>query len=347
MIKFEKRVLRAKFKNPLLNFSLDEQLIEFRKDPLTSITCRINLKRSQRPKQVKEDRKAFERIVKESRKNCFFCLKNIEKSTPKFVGLKERYFGKNSVLFPNLFPCSPFHAVVVLDARKHYFPLKKIDSKILLDSLKVSIEFLNSANKTNPSFKYPSINFNFLPSAGASIIHPHFQVLLDDKPTFFTELLIRKGLEYFKKFGSNFWMDLIKEEKKRKERYIGKLGSFAWIADFAPVKNNQVSGIITRKISNLDKLSQKDLKDLALGLEKIFKGLYRKGIKALNLSIFSGPMGRDISDYFLLNLKLVSRPTFSQFYVSDIGFMELLHSESIVETLPEELAKSLRFKTEK
>ena len=344
MIKFEKRVLRARFRNPLLDFSLDEQVIEFRKDPLTSSTCRINLKRSRRPKQVKEDRKAFERIVKESRKNCFFCLKNIEKSTPKFVGLKERYFGKNSILFPNLFPCSPFHAVVVLDARKHYLPLNKIDSKILLDSLKLSIEFLNSANKANPSFRYPSINFNFLPSAGASIIHPHFQVLLDDKPTFFTGVLIRKSLEYFKKFGSNFWVDLVKEERKRKERYIGRLGSFAWVADFAPVKNNQVSGITTRKISSLNGLSQKDLKDLALGLEKIFKGLYRKGVRALNLSIFSGPMNEDISDFFRVNLKIVSRPPFSEFYVSDIGFMELIHLESIVETLPEDVAKSLRFK---
>jgi len=342
MIVFEKEIEKARIKSPLKNFSLVEYEIEIRKDPLTSRICRINVERAKRPMQVsKED---FEKIAMKTKKKCPFCHPNIEKSTPKFFGMKERIFRKNSVVFPNLFPFGSYHAVVVLDLKKHYLPLNKINSKILLNSFEASIEFFKAVNEKDSEYKFASLNFNFLPSAAASIIHPHFQIMMDKRPTFYLQLIIEKSFEYYRKFSSNFWSDLIKEEEKKGERFIGKLGCFSWIADFAPIKNNQVSGIIEKKISSITELSKRELKDLCLGLEKIFKGLHSIGVKALNFSVFSGPIGEDISDYFLLNLKIISRPPTSKFYVSDIGFMELIHSEPVIESLPEDVAKNLRFK---
>lgn len=343
MISFEKEILKAKFKSPLKNFSVVENEIEIRKDPLTSRICRINVERAKRPKQVKIKEREIENVAKK-RRECFFCSKNIEKLTPKFFGMKERIFKGNSVVFPNLFPFGKYHAIVVLDKKRHYFSLNKIDWKMLLNSFEASIEFFKKANEKDPEFKFPSINFNFLPSAGASIFHPHLQINLDKKPTFFMKILMEKTLEYYERFKSNFWFDLVDEEKRRGERFIGEIGSFSWIADFAPFKNDQVSGIIKEKISSFDNLKRKHLKDLSLSLETIFKKLYEKGVRAINFSIFSGPLKEDISNYFLINMKIVSRPMTSKFYVSDIGFMELIHSEPVIETLPEEVAKNLRFK---
>lgn len=340
MIKLEKRRIKTKLKNPLLNFSIDEQEIEFRKDPLTERWSRVNINRTKRLHSIKKDR-ILEKVIRLSKEDCPFCSSQIESSTSKFVNLKERLKVGESVLFPNLYPYSKYHAVVVLSAKKHYISLDKMSTKLLFNSLINSIEFFKTVNKKNSKFVYPSINFNYMPPAAASIFHPHFQVLIDDKPTFMTNLLIKKSSEYYRKTKINFWSDLINLEKRNKKRFIGYTKNFCWLSDFAPMKNNQVSGI-HRKKSSLTDLEKKEIKDLAKDLSRLFKKLWRIGVRSLTMSTFSGPIRKNISDHFLLNLKFLSRPVLSEYYTSDIGFMELLHQESVVETLPEDVAKSLR-----
>jgi len=341
MIKFEKRIVKSKFRSPRKNFGIDEQEIEFRKDPLTGRWCRININRVKRFRNIKKDG-FLKEMIKESKVNCPFCEENIDRTTSKFIETDRLKLG-DSIIFPNLFPYSKNHGVVVLSVKKHYLHLNEISSKLLFDSLKNSINFFKFIYSKDKKSKYPSINFNFMPPAAASIFHPHFQVILDDKPTYFTNLLIKKSLVYYKRYGSNFWFDLIKAERKNKERFIGKNGDFYWIADFSPIKNNQVSGIISKKISCIVDLKDRNVKDLANGLSKIFKKLWIKGVRSLNMVIFSGPINIDISNYFVVNLKIISRPALTHRYNSDIGFMELLHQESVVETLPEDVTKTLKF----
>jgi galactose-1-phosphate uridylyltransferase len=232
--------------------------------------------------------------------------------------------------------------VVVLSTKRHYIELNKMNPKLLLDSLKNSINFFKIANEKDEKFRYPSINFNYMPPAGASIIHPHFQVFIDDVPTYSTHLLIEKSLSYYK-IGRNFWLDLIKTEKQKKVRFIKETRGFCWLADFAPRKNNEISCITKKRISCLTDFKQKDLKDLAATLSDILKRLWnRLFVRSLNMSIYSGPMNEDISEYFAVNLKIVSRPMLARNYVSDIGFMEFFHGDYVAETLPEDIAKSLR-----
>jgi len=341
MIKLEKRKVKTRLKSPLLNFAIDEQEIEFRKDPLTERWTRVNVNRTKRPHSIKKDR-TLDKVIRLSKENCPFCFGQIETATSKFVNFKERLKVEESILFPNLYPYSKYHAVVVLSEKKHYISLDKMSTKLLFNSLVNCIEFFKTVNKKNSKFVYPSINFNYMPPGAASIFHPHFQVLIDDKPTFMANLLIKKSLEYYRKTKTNFWSDLIKLEKRKKERFIGRTKNFSWLSDFAPMKNNQVSGI-NRKKSSLTELDTKEIKDLARDLSSLFKKLWKIGVRSLTMSTFSGPVGKNISNYFLLNLKLLSRPILSEYYTSDIGFMELLQQESVVETLPEDVAKSLRF----
>jgi len=343
MIKFEKRRLKTKLKNPLKNFAIDKQEIEFRKDPLTGRWTRVNINRVKRPHPgLGKDGWVERQAIKLSKAKCPFCSNNIKNSTAKFVGIKERFQKGESVLFSNIYPYSVYHGVAVLTAKKHFIDLNEMKPKLLFDTFVNCLDFLKTANRKNPKFKYPSINFNFMPPAAASIVHPHFQIILDDKPTWFSSSLLKNSLAYYKKFKRNFWLDLIKTEKRKKERFIGRTGSFSWLADFAPIKNNQVAGI-SEKVSTITSLKKNDIKGLANGLSKIFKGLWKKGIRSLTMSMFSGPIGKDISKHFLVNLKIVSRPSLVENYVSDIGFMELIHQESVIETLPEDVAKSLMF----
>ena len=344
-MQFEKRKVKVKIKSPLQNFCIVEQEIEFRKDPLIGKWSRINIHRTKRPIQ-KTNREIFQNLISESRKNCPFCEENLEKSVAKFVDFEEKMKFGESIIFPNLFPYGKYHAVVLFSAKKHFMKLEEFKPKLISDAIQNSLNFFKKANEKDPAFKFPSINFNFMPPSAASIFHPHLQILLDDRPTFFTQILMQKSLEYFKKNSSNYWFDLIEKEKKEKERFIGETGSFCWLADFSPIKNNQVSGIVEEKVSALTSFSRKNIKDLALGLSKILSRMGKIGVESFNMCIFSGPMDEDISDYFLVNLKMLSRPSLSS-TTTDIGFMELIQQESVVETLPEEVAEKLRFKKRK
>jgi len=342
MIQFEKRSLKTKIRNPLLNFAVDQQEIELRKDPLTEMACRLNINRSKRVHPGLAEVESIKPLIEKSKQKCPFCPKNVFRITPKFVDIKDRFIHGNSVIVPNLYPFSVFHGVTVFSPKKHYLALNEISPKILFDSIENSIDFFKAANRKKPAFKYPSMNFNYMPPAAASIIHPHFQIILDGKPTFMTNLLVEKSLKYFKKTRTNFWLDLVKSEKKNRKRFIGETGSFSWIVDFAPIRNNQISGVC-KGISNLSQMKTKQIRDLANGLSKLFKKLWANKVRSLNMVVFSASLDKSISDYFLLNLKITSRPVLAKYYVSDIGFMELMHQEPVIETLPEEVAKNLRF----
>jgi len=341
MIRFEKKKLTIKLKDPFLGFKVHEQEIELRKDPLTGRTCRINVERSKRPHQIEKVRKGLEGLIRESKKKCPFCEDNILKSTPKFVDFKERFFKGESVLFPNLYPFGLFHATVVFTAKKHFLKLNEISQRLWFDSLRNAIDFLKLANERKRRFRYPNVSFNYLPPAGASIVHPHFQVVLDMKPTSFCDLILKKSLAYYKRFNSNFWRDLVREEKRKKERFIGKLGNLNWIANFAPIKSGQISGILDRKISSITALGKKELKGLAEGISGILKRVWVSGVRSMNLSILSGPIGENISDFFTLHVTIIPRPNLFP-YASDMGFMEILHQEPVIDVLPEDVAKSLR-----
>jgi galactose-1-phosphate uridylyltransferase len=59
------------------------------------------------------------------------------------------------------------------------------------------------------------------------------------------------------------------------------------------------------------------------------------------MSIFSAPFDEHLGHFFSLNVRIISRPS-SHIYTSDRGFLEILHGEPVVSTIPEELAKELR-----
>lgn len=342
MICLEKRTIHTEIKNPLKNFEIDKQTIETRKDPLTGRVCRINVDRSKREKFKIEKDEFLEEVVKKTKKNCYFCGENIKTKTPEFVEFGRLRKGE-SILFPNLYPFSFKHAVVVISDRKHFIPLNKFKPKLLENAILNTINFFKKVYEKNKKVSYPSLNFNYLPPAGASILHPHFQVFLDEKPTSFTKLMIQKSLGYYKKKRKNFWEELIKTEKKLRERFIGETKFFAWIADFAPIRSNSVSGIIKGKISCITSMKKNEIKDLAFSLSLIFKKMWKIGIRSLNMSIFSSAINQDLSKHFRLNLKIIPRPSFKLGYTSDIGFSEIIHQEYVVDTLPEKTALMLKF----
>ncbi len=106
---------------------------------------------------------------------------------------------------------------------------------------------------------------------------------------------------------------------------------------------NEVIGIVTRPISHFYAFDETLISDFSEGLSKIFFGLWEKRfVRSLNLTIYSGPIDFDVSEYFRVHVKVISRPVLRPFYTGDTAFMENFYAEPIIETAPEDVASDLR-----
>jgi galactose-1-phosphate uridylyltransferase len=331
-LQFKKKVLTARIRSPLKNFEVEEQKIEIREDPLTGERTRFNVNRTKRFHATYFDINDF---IESSKENCPFCPENLDKSVSKFFGKKERIEANGITVFPNLYPYSSSHAILVM-TKEHYLPLHKFTPDILFLSFQTAQEFFKEFNG-----KYPSINFNYMPSGAASIVHPHMQLLSENRPLSYQELLFKKSKQFYLRTKKNYWLELVKEEKKLGERFIGETEHFVFLAKYAARKNDNIQ-IIAKGISSLLEMEEKHMKDLAKGLSLIFKLMQEKlNVNSLNLSSFSGT--KEMKRFYRLNFEIISRAKLKPYYTTDVGFMEYMQKEPVAETLPEDTAKALYF----
>lgn len=360
-MEFRKIIRNARLLNPRNEFKPEAQPIEYRKDPLTGMWCRINVKRAERVRQVgggqvQKTDKDLLKMIDKTKERCFFCSGNIEKNTPKFSEaiwpkaksseLSERTIWKEGriqrgqcVVFPNLFPFSEYHAVATI-SRQHYLGLDEFQEQMVTDNLSACRDYMLAVYKNDPEARFPMYNWNHMPPSAASIIHPHVQVLVDRKPTPYLEKLIEASKEYFQKFGKSFWEEIVEEEARLQERFIYKDESLSCIASFAPQGNREIQIIFTG-ISSISRLDERRIEDFSRCIIRILRGYRELGVGSFNLSSFSGPMDEQL-DYYSLNLKIISRPSFQAYYTNDTGFMERFHYESIIEQKPEDVAAGMR-----
>lgn len=339
-IEFEKQIQRARLRSPLQDFKLVTQSVEVRKDPLTGGRCRINIERVKRSKQVPSETAELGEIIERSKVKCFFCSENIEKTTPMFPkGFPDRIKVGDAWVFPNLFPFGGFHAVGVFSG-DHYLGLDQFSPKLLEDCFRACLKYFELVHEGREEIKYWHINWNHFLPAAASLIHPHVQILADPEPTPYLRELIEGSKSYYDRNGSNYWLDLMRAER-RGERFIGKTGEVDWLTSFAPQGNREVMAIFS-DTSALVGVKGGKLEEFCDGLSRILKGYHALGVRSFNMATFSGPCDEDLSDFYLLNARLISRPAPAPFYASDTGFMERLHHEPVVETIPETLAENLR-----
>ncbi len=344
MVKIElvKELIESEFLSPLKKFKKDITVTERRKNPLTGEWCRISIERATRPKEMKDHLES--KLIKESGKKCFFCKAKIHNSVARFPSWLVTD-GKIKIneffLFPNLYPFAKYHAVGVL-TEKHFVGLDKIKPEKWEDCFEGCMRFFKLVHEEHPSARFPSINFNFFPTAGASLLHPHTQVLNTIHPTVMMDLYYRKSWDYFDKNKSNYWQDLIEQEDGG-ERFIGKTGSMYWFANFAPIHTGEIIGILKGNVSSFFEMNEEDVKDVCEGIYRIFNCIYGPG-KGYNMVIYSAPLNEHLGHFFSLNLSIITRPKMSEYYTTDRAYCEILHKEPIITTIPEDLASKLRKK---
>jgi UDPglucose--hexose-1-phosphate uridylyltransferase len=340
-LRFQRSIVEARLAPPGAEQSEAVHRIEIRADPLTGRKSRINVERVRRPRQVSLDHSLMKTLAAESEKGCPFCPENVERATPTFTNLPYRRLRLNDCLvFPNLYPFTKHHAVTVFTS-KHFVPLEQMEWRELRDGIACSIQFLRDLSGADPQAKYWYISWNYLPPSGASIIHPHFQVLADVEPTTLLRLELEASRRFREETGLCYWDKLLRAEEEAGERFLARGRTVAWLASFAPIGNREVLAIFEGKPS-LASLDDADVEEFARGLAVITRYYAETGVTSLNMALYSAPLEEGAGEYFYLHARVISRPAPTQLYVNDDGFMEKLNWEPVIDTLPEELAESLR-----
>lgn len=330
-VKFVKRVVKAELRDPRVGFEQTVHRIEIRQDPLTGMRCRINVERAKRPHQLARTVMKADKLP-----GCPFCSPNLQKVTPEFPEkMPDRIKVGGSTVFPNLYPFGEFHAVAAF--KDHSITLGRFTPKKIRNCLRASLQALELAANLRKGLKYWYINWNHLSPAGASIVHPHIQLLATAQPTHLLKKLLLDSRRYYHKHGRNYWDELVKVERRREERFIGKIGSVGWLASFAPLESKEVLAVV----SGVSTLSDLPVEDFSDGLHRVLKGYERMGVESFNLSSYSAPQGQG-NDFFRLHFRIIARPRLTPFYTSDSGFMERLQLEPVVDTFPETLAEEMQ-----
>lgn len=336
-IRFEKYSRMTKFLDPAQNFEPNERATEIRVDPLTGHTTRLlhfPIRLMPKPPDLGE------MVERSLQFGCPFCPQMVENVTPKFMPdltEKDRIRRGSAILFPNMFPYDTFSAVAVF-SDEHFKPLDDFAPELLRDGFAASAEYLASARAAGPeASRYCAINWNYMPLAGGTIIHPHLQIIAGETGTNYHRLILEASEEYAAKNSDPYWADLVEAETRLGERLIGKAGGTTWLTSFAPKGFIDIMAVFEQAPAIGD-ITESDWMDFSRGLSAAMKFLDSRGFYSFNMAIYSG-LG---DNHFRTHAKLIPRALLPPMDTSDINYFNMLHNEVLTIFKPEDICEQAK-----
>ncbi|CAM3993873.1 hypothetical protein [Lederbergia lenta] len=313
--------------------NLIERKTEIRFDPLTGESSRLVFDAGLSPVLPNYT----EAAEQSGGKNCPFCPENILKMTPVFpkeITFDDRITQGEAIVFPNLFPYSKHNGVVVFSGQ-HYVRLEEFTTQLIKNAFIAAQTYIQNVIKTDSKVSFASINWNYLPESGGSILHPHLHVIASESPTNYQAITNEKENQYKKENGTEYFSDLYETEKTLDERWIGECDSVAWVHAYAPKSHNDFIGIFTQA-SNIHNITEQDWLSFSESLTKIFATLNDQGFASFNLSLH---VSTDPEAKQPIHVRLIPRLTIGQLETSDINFFQALHQEPLTYKSPEDITR--------
>ncbi len=331
-MKFEALKKETVMLNPSQNMAERRIASEVRIDPLTGRTARIC-----HFMKLHWEKPDFEALIAGTESWCPFCADKVLKVTPCFPAAlipEGRLQLNDMVIFPNIAPYDSIGAVATFGP--HYIPMTDFTPERIAAAFGFAVDFFRRIEQSgHPEAVYHIINWNYMPPAGSSLIHPHLQVF----STSSAPNLMRQELEaskiYAAKHGANFWDDLIQAEKQSGERYLGRIGRTHWMTAFAPMGVAGDVLAVTEEVCCTLDLKEQDLTDLAAGIARVITEYDKMGIYSFNMNFFTGAPK---DEQFRFHLLFSPRTFFNQkLGTPDIGALRNLFNESLCMAYPEEI----------
>lgn len=311
---------------------------EVRLDVFTNNMSIIVKDREKRPMDTtkNEDYIKFENIYE---KTCPFCRGNEAYTTDTTFEIKDAY-GWISKSVYNKYPildvdCKELYGIheVIIDTYRHNGNFYNMSEEEFYNMFKIYQNRYKNLIEDD-KVKYVSIFKNFLNKAGASLNHPHSQIISMSiiPKDILNEVNILENYYINKK--ENLYYKTIKEEIKLKERVVYNGDKFIALIPYASMYSGEIR-IICKDSTKFEYLGEDNIKELS----KIFKALFKKiynvcGYIPFNLCMHAHP--KYIKDEKLFNIHFHIVPRKYNFGGFEIGNGVYVSSKA-----PEDFAKEL------
>ena len=335
-IEFDERDLHASVPDLAAGGAWTQVRLRWRRDPLTGASARIltgvKLQPPTRPDLTKLTAKpAF----------CPFDSEHLETATfpfPAELTAEGRIRQGRAVVVPNIMAYATHSAVGIYDTERHFLDLDDLTPSIVGDALAVMVRHAQMVRRLDPTAVWSSINANYLPPSGSSLVHPHLQAAHDACGLTGQRLLAEKSRAWHDRHGS-YWAALVDQEAGG-PRWIGPIGRVAWLTPFAPSGFHEVWGLVSGA-ADVTELTEADSQALGQGLSQVLAAYRAWNLTSFNFALMGGgPQAREHGHQVLL--KVVSRSNPEPWYRSDATYFERLYGEALIDLSPEEVAAAVR-----
>ena len=274
---------------------------------------------------------------------CPFCADTIDSATapfPEEISRTGRIIVGNSWVVPNIIAYSAVSAVCVYDVSRHFLSLVDLTRDVIYDALSALTRHAKAAQAVRPELAYSSINANYLPPSGSSLIHPHVQSSLDPVPLGAQRRMIEYSRSHLEAYSRGYFEELVSLEEVSGARFVGWTGPLAWLVPFAPSGFYEVWAVASDH-GLISELADDTLYQLATGMSLVMGAYAASGLQSFNFSLMSAsPEWRD--DGSRLLFRMLARAPLSPYYRSDVTYFERLGQEAMIDYSPEEWAATLR-----
>ena len=224
---------------------------ELRKDPVVGRWVIISTERGRRPSDFTIE------PVRTKGANCVFCPGNEDRTPPEILGVRGHDGRANTPgwslrVVPNKFPALRIEGElepageglydrmngvgaheVVIETPRHDASLATLSTDAVADVLLAYRERMVDLKK-DPRFEYILVFKNHGAAAGASLEHPHSQLIATPIiPIMVSEELNGAG-QYYAMKERCVWCDILRQERRSRRRIILDRDGFAVVAPFAP-----------------------------------------------------------------------------------------------------------------
>ncbi len=297
---------------------------EIRRDPVSGRWTIVASTRNERPSDFASGK------ISKSEKNCPFCPGNEEETPPEIYCVKsskENAWRLRVVpnKYPALIPSAGAECLeseglyrkmegignheVIIETPDHFRQMHEMEEDNIAEVFECFALRIREIKK-DKKIKYIMIFKNYGRHAGASLAHPHSQLIAMPMVPMRVEGELEGAKTYFSQKNSCVFCDIIKEEMTFKKRIIEENDSFIAINPYASRFTFETWILPKKHLSHLEYTDKNDFKNLAKVLKSTLQKInHSLGDTSYNILIHTMPVQENASDFYHWHIEIM--PKFS------------------------------------
>ena len=297
---------------------------ELRKDPVVGRWVIISTERARRPTDFQRE------PVRTKGDNCVFCAGNEDKTPPEILAGRHDGVtdgpGWTYRVVPNKFPALRIEGdlepsgeglfdrmngvgahEVVIETPEHRASLATMSVDAVTDVLLAFRERLLDLKK-DPRFEYVLVFKNHGEAAGASLEHPHSQLIATPIIPIMVSEELTGAAAYFQMKERCVWCDIVRQERRTTQRIILEHGGFVALAPFAPRFPFETWILPSKHRSAFEETQVDELRGLAELLGEFLRRLNTTlNEPPFNFMLHTAPLREGELDYFHWHLEVIPK----------------------------------------